>query len=355
VDKAHIHSHIIINAISLDCTRKFRNFFRSSFVIRRISDQLCLENGLSVIENPAKSKGKDYGDWLGGNKPPTQRDRLGDMINAALEGCKDFESFLSTMKTAGAEVKRGKHLAFKVTGQERFIRCKSLGADYTEDAIRERISGKRVVTPKRKTYSPPQASTRPNLLIDIQEKLQQAHSPGFEHWARLYNLKESARTLIFLQERGLADYDLLVEKTETASKNFNEKSDRQKEIDVRLKEISELQKHIGVYGKTREVYKQYRSLPTAKKREDFFEEHRADITLHLAAKKYFDSLGLKKLPPMDALRKEYAVLSSEQKKLSSGYRAEREEMIALLMAKQNVDRVLFSEPMPLRSHERDAR
>jgi hypothetical protein len=356
VDKAHIHSHIIFNAISLDCTKKFRNFFRSSFAIRRISDHLCLENGLSIIETPEKSKGKDYSDWLGGNKPPTQRDRLGEIIDSALDGCKDFEGFLAAMSEAGAEVKRGKHLAFKATGQERFIRCKSIGTDYTEDAIRERISGNRVVAPKRRivTASSPK-SERPNLLIDIQTKLQEARGPGFEHWAKIENIKTMSKTLIFLQERGLDDYDLLTKKAASVSKSFNVKSGRIKEIDTRLKEIAELQKQIGTYGKTREVYKLYRSLPTAQRREDFFETHRADIMLHQAARRHFDSLGLKKLPPIAELKKEYAMLAVEQKKLSSGYRAEREEMIALLMAKQNVDRILFGSPAKMKNVERDAR
>ncbi len=315
VDKAHVHSHIIFNAISLDCTKKFRNFYRSSFVIRRISDQLCLENGLSVIENPTKSKGRDYGDWLGGSKPSCLRDKLKDIIDAALVGCKDFDAFLAAMQAAGAEVKTGKHLAFKATGQERFIRCKSLGPDYTDEAIRERISGKRVVTLKRRSFTPtPPKSERPNLLIDIQAKLQEDRGPGFEHWATIENIKRMSKTLIFLQERGLDDYKLLTKKTGAASQIFTEHNERRKVIEARQKEIAELQKHIGTYGKTKEIYRLYRSLPTAQKREDFFENHRADLTLHQAARKHFDSLGLKKLPPMAELKKEYAVLAAEQKR-----------------------------------------
>ena len=203
-DRQHVHSHIIFNSTSLDCTRKFRNFYKSSFAIRRISDQLCVENGLSIIENPKPSRGKTYGKWLDDSKPQSQRGKLEQIIYAALDGCKGFNGFIAAMQAAGCEVKQGKHLAFKMPGQERFIRCKSLGEDYTEDAIRERISGKRVVAPKKKVDTS-QAAIKPNLLIDIEAKLQQARSPGYEHWARLYNLKESAKTLIFLQERGLTD------------------------------------------------------------------------------------------------------------------------------------------------------
>ena len=168
VDKQHIHSHIVFNSTALDCTRKFRNFLGSSFAVRKISDLLCLENGLSIIENPKPSRGS-YGTWLG-EKPPTVRQQLEQMIDAALTGCKDFDSFLAALKALGVEVKRGKHLAFKIPGSKRFVRCDSLSEDYIEAAIIERISGKRIVTPRQKQAAP-------NLLIDIQVKLQQAHSP----------------------------------------------------------------------------------------------------------------------------------------------------------------------------------
>ena len=167
VDKEHIHSHIVFNSTSLDCSRKFNNFWGSSFAVRKISDLLCWENGLSVIENPKPSRGS-YGSWLG-EKPPTVREQLERIIDAALTGCKDFDSFLAALKSAGVEVKQGKHLTFKIPSGKKFIRCSSLGEDYSEAAILERISGKRIVAPKGEQAAP-------NLLIDIQSKMQQARS-----------------------------------------------------------------------------------------------------------------------------------------------------------------------------------
>ena len=140
VDKEHIHSHIVFNSTSLDCSRKFNNFRDSSFAVRRISDLLCWENGLSVIENPKPSR-DSCGSWLG-EKPTTVREQLERMIDAALTGCKDFDSFLTALKATGVEVKRGKHLAFKIPGGKKFLRCSSPGEDYSETAILERISGK---------------------------------------------------------------------------------------------------------------------------------------------------------------------------------------------------------------------
>ena len=335
VDKHHIHSHIVFNSTALDCTRKFRNFWRSSFAIRKISDMLCLENGLSVIVEPKPSRGS-YGTWMGEDKPPTVRGQLECLIDTALgQGCKDFDSFLAAMKAAGAEVKRGKHLAFKIPNGKRFVRCDSLGDDYTEAAIMERISGKRIVAPKAKAA----VKSKPNLLIDIQTKMQQTNSPGFERWAKIFNLKEMARTVIYLQENGLTDLGELERACDAAVQKFNDLGDQMKAAERRMKDISELQRQIGTYGKTQEIYAQYRKL-TGRKKEKFYEQHSSEITACQAAKQYFNSLGLKKLPSMQSLKQEYAVLQAEKKKRYPEYRQAKEKMIELLTAKNNVERIL---------------
>lgn len=338
VDKAHVHSHIIFNSTSLDYSRKFRNFWRSSFAVRRLSDLLCLENGLSVIENPKPSRGS-YGAWLGDAKPPTVRARLKQLIdNALATGPKDFDSFLAAMKAAGARVKRGKHLAFQIPGGKRFIRCDSLGADYSEAAICERLSGVRPAPVKQRAAAPG-APKKPNLLIDIQAKLQQANSPGFERWAKLYNLKEMAKTLLYLQENGLENYDVLARASDAAGARFDALTERTKANDRRMKEIAELQKHIGAYGKTREIYAQYRKLPP-KKAARFYQEHTGDILSCQAAKRYFDSLGMKKLPSIQSLKQEYAALLAENKKTYPELKQARAKMIELMTARNNAERIL---------------
>ena len=335
VDKHHIHSHIVFNSTVINCTRKFRNFWRSSFAIRKISDMLCLENGLSVIAEPKPSRGS-YGAWLGEGKPPTVRGQLEQIIDTALgQGCKDFDSFLAAMKAAGAEVKRGKHLAFKIPNGKRFVRSDSLGDDYTEAAIMERISGKRIVAPKAKAA----VKSKPNLLIDIQTKMQQVNSPGFKRWAKIFNLKEMARTVIYLQENGLTDLGELERACDAAVQKFNDLGDQMKAAERRMKDISELQRQIGTYGKTQEIYAQYRKL-TDRKKEKFYEQHSSEITACQAAKRYFNSLGLKKLPSMQSLKQEYAVLQAEKKKRYPEYRQAKEKMIELLTAKNNVERIL---------------
>ena len=296
---------------------------------------LCLENGLSVIAEPKPSRGS-YGTWLGEGKPPTVRGQLEGLIDTALgQECKDFDSFLIAMKTAGAEVKRGKHLAFKIPNGKRFVRCNSLGDDYTEAAIMERISGKRIVAPRAKAA----ARSKPNLLIDIQAKMQKINTPGFERWAKIFNLKEMAKTVIYLQENGLTDLGELEKACDAAVQKFNDLADQSKAADARMKDISELQKHIGTYSKTREIYAQYRKL-TGRKQAKFYEQHTSEIEGCQAAKRYFNSLGLKKLPSMQSLKQEYATLYAENRKRYPEYKQAREKMIELLTAKNNVERIL---------------
>ena len=330
VDKQHIHSHIVFNSTALDCTRKFNNFWGSSFAVRKISDLLCWENGLSVIENPRPSRGS-YGTWLG-EKPPTVREKLEQIIDTALTDSKDFDSFLAALKALGVEVKRGNHLSFKIPGGKRFVRCDSLSEDYTETAIIERISGNRIVAQKEEQPAP-------NLLIDIQARLQQAHSPGYERWASVFNLKEMAKTLNFLQEHGLLDYADLESACNAAAQKYHDLADRTKANSTRMAEISELQKHIGVYSKTREAYAQYRRLPP-KKQEEFYAEHASAIISCEAAKRFFDSLGLKKLPSIQSLKQEYATLLAENKKLYPEQKKAKAEMMDLLTARHNTSRIL---------------
>ena len=370
-DRAHVHTHVIINSTNLECDKKFPNVKGSSFIVRKLADFICLENGLSIIENPQPSKGKSYGKWPGDNKPPSQREQLRNMIDTVLPGCKSYADFISAIKQPGCEVKQGKHLSIKLPDANKFIRTKSLGEDYTEEAIREIISGRRQHKPMLVPTSPqpakainPRVATQkiqpssttdivPQLLIDIQAKLQQAHSPGFEHFARLYNLKQMAKTLIYLKEKNLCTYDMLTDKINNLSESYNSRRDRIKTIEPRQKEISELQRQIGTYGKTKDIYNEWQRLKkvplTAFQKftkaehpaDVFYEANRANITLHLAAKKYFDEYGFnsktKKLPTIKALQTEYAALEAEKKKLYSGYSNLRDEMIELKLMKQNID------------------
>lgn len=347
-DRAHIHNHIIFNSTALDCQRKFRNFLGSTFAVRRISDRICLEHGLSVVENPKPSRGH-YGTWLGDDKPLSFQEKLRQAIDEVLEEKpKDFDAFLAGMEALGYAVKRGKHLSFRAPGAEKFTRCResTLGADYAEDAILERIAGRRAA-PVRRGGIPKTPQGKVSLLIDIQARLQDGKGAGYQRWAKIFNLKQAAQTMNYLQEHGGMDYEGLAEKTAAATSRFNTLSDRLKELEASLNANASLQKNIVNYSKTRETYVQYRKAGYSKK---FKETHEADILLHQAAKKAFDELGVKKLPTVASLRADYAKRLEEKKKNYREYREARGEMRELLVVKANVDRLLN---VPERRPERE--
>ena len=356
IDRKHIHNHIIFNSTAITCDRKFDNFKNSTKAIRRISDLLCLQNGLSIIKNPKPSKGNNYAGWLG-NKEPTWQDKLRWKIDEVLSSCSNFEDFLTAMKTAGYVINdKRQHISFLAPGQKQPTRLITLKGDHTEEAILERLAGVRIVTPSSgagrssdgqavqqisDTSNLNKGQTGVSLLIDIQSKIQQGKGEGYERWARIFNLKEAAKTLLYLQENGIDSYEDLVKKASSASGDFSSLSKKIKDIDKRLAAIIELQKHIGTYSKTRGIYSKYRASGWDK---DFYESQRTDITLHRAAKKYFDGLGLKKLPTIAALKQEYATLQAEKKKLYSGYRAAKNNMRELVVAKDNAAKILGLTP-----------
>ena len=334
-DRAHIHNHIIYNSTALDGTRKFKNFWLSSFAVQRLSDLICLEHQLSTIEyKPYRERQKRI------VYPPKEsnRDRLCSVIDTILaEQPKDFEVFLQKLEQQGYEVKRGKHTAVKGKGQKRFIRFRTLGAGYSEDEIKAVIAGEAEHRPHQK--QPPKEQPF-HLLVDIQAKLSEGKSEGYSRWAKRYNLKEMSKTLIFLQENKIGSIEEMQERVDAATARYHELGDSIKGSEKRLAEIAVLKAHIINYAKTREVYAAYRKAGYSKA---FLEAHREEITLHKAAKTAFDEAGLQKLPKVKALDAEFAELLSKKKAAYPDYRKARNEMQELVRAQKNVERFFAEE------------
>ena len=349
-DKQHIHSHIYYNSTTLDCTRKFRNFWGSSFALRRLSDRLCLENGLSIVENPKpRSKGKfrNYGEWQAGQKKPlTYQDRLRAAIDTALaKKPADFPAFLSLMEQAGYEVKQRRGaISFRAPGQERFTRLRSdtLGEGYSETDIRAALSGSR--------QRPGQPRQKINLAIDIQSRLQ-GKGPGYERWAKVFNLKQMAAALAYLQDNGLTDYEQLEQKATAATEHFHKLSDQIKSTEAALHTNMELKAATVQYAKTRPVFEKYKASKYSKK---FLAEHEADIELYRAACADFKAiLGGAKLPKMDTLKEESRKLAEQKKKLYAEYRKAKADMQEVTTIKANIDYLLgYSEPGRKKEQER---
>lgn len=334
-DRRHVHSHIIISAVNLDCDRKFRNFWGSSKAIRRLSDTLCIQNGLSIIEQP-KGHSKSYNKWLGNEAKTSQRDGLREVLDAVLaRQPKDFEELLTMLQRGGWEVKRGKRISLKGKGQERFKRLDSLGEDYSEAALRAIIAGEKEYHPREKKTVQPMRQV--NLLVDIQAKLQAGKGAGYERWAKVFNLKQMAQTLNYLSENNLMNIEDLTAKTDAAIALVHELQVTIRETEKRMAELHALKGHIINYVKTREVYAAYRMAGYSKK---FVAEHEQEIKLHQAAKEAFSALGTQKIPKVKEIQAEYDALREKKKQAYAAYHQAQDEMRQLLTVRANVERIL---------------
>lgn len=334
-DREHIHNHIIYNSTALDSTRKFRDFLLSGLAVQRLSDLICLEHQLSVIEiKPYRERQKRT------LYPPREsnRDKLCAVIDNILlsEKPTSFEGFLQKLEQQGYEIKRGKYTSVKGTRQKRFIRFRTLGAGYSEDEIKAVIAGEAEHRPYQK--QPPKEQPF-HLLVDIQAKLSEGKSEGYARWAKRYNLKEMSKTLIFLQENKIVSIEEMQERVDAATSRYHELGDSIKASENRLAEIAVLKAHIINYAKTRPIYDAYRKTGYSKR---FLEAHHTEITLHKAAKAAFDESNLKTLPKVKELDAEYSKLLTEKKALYPDYRKAKEEMQELLRARRNVE-LFFAE------------
>ena len=351
IDKHHVHNHIIFCSVDLDYKRKFRNFWNSTWAVRRMNDKICLEHGLSIVENPRPSRGS-YGTWLGDDKALSFREQLRRAIDAVFEeGPRDFSDFLKKLEAYGIEVNsERRNLRLRVKGQTRYTRCNTLKGDHTEQAIRQRIEGVRVVDLRQKKRP---TSPKVGLLIDIDAAIRAGKGPGFERWAKVFNLKQLSRAVLYLKEHGDMSYNELKERTSVSVMRFNELSAEIKDLESQMTDNAELQKHIVNYVKTRAVYVEYCKSGYSKK---FRTEHEAYILIHQAAKQYFDKLGLNKLPRVKSLRAEYADLLARKRKAYSEYKRVREEMKELYNVKSNVAQLLnIEERDGNREHEKTRR
>lgn len=343
IDRAHIHNHIIFNSTTLDCEKKFRNLFLSSFVIQKISDLLCLENGLSVIEaTPYRDRTKRKNIY---DKESFRQVLCNDIDDVLKEKPKDFDEFISCLCEKGYEFKDGKYPAVKGKNQKRYIRFRSLKEGYQIEDIKIRLL-------RNKTNKISQSEKQFDLLIDIQEKIKLGKSNNYIYWAKKFNLKQMAKALLFLQEQDIHNMETLVFKTEEVTKKYYELSNSIKEAESRLKEIGALKMHIINYSKTRQIYIEYQKSGYSK---SFFEEHSEQLLLHKAAKDHFNELKLKQIPKVKELSEEYAVVLEKKKKAYSQLRELRHELKEYQLAKRIITDFMKDENQVERTNEKRER
>lgn len=331
-DKAHIHNHIIFNSIDLDNTHKFKNFFFSGIALQRLSDILCFEHGYSIIQRKPyaeRSKRTTY------PKRHTIRSELEAVIAEILKRKpRDLEDLLDQLCQQGYEIKKGKHIAVKGRAQKRFIRLDSLHEGFrTKDLMVLLDSNDR----SHSASQPSDKRPKIDLLIDLEDKIRQGKGIGYQNWAKVYNLKQMAKVLLFLQENDIHDFAQLEQMAAESSSRTDALLSDIKQKEARLKEIRELRTHIINYSKTRETYATYRKAGYSRK---FFEAHREEIILHKAAKEAFDQLGLKKIPRVAELNEEFNRLVKEKNEHYVVYRKERDRMRDLVNAKKNAEMIL---------------
>ena len=325
-NKNHIHNHIEINSTSLDCTHKFNGYKQWGRAAQKLSDKICKEYTLSTIKEP-QQKGKQYAEWKAKKENKSWKQVLKNTIDTTIPQSKNFEDFIENMRKQGYEMKQGKQIAFRATGQNRFTRMKTLGAEYTETAIAEKI--------KRQQSKEKTSKKSITSFIDIEQKKKEGKGAAYEQWAKIFNVKQAANTVNFLTENNV-DYQKLEQQVQNSTKQFNEISSQLKQKEKQIKEVLELKTNIIYYARTIDIYKQYQK---AKDKQNFKKEHNEDIIKHEKAKAFFEKNNQKKLPKVKELQQQYQNLLAEKQQLYQQYTIAKKEMLEYQTAKQNMDKL----------------
>ena len=345
IDKGHIHNHIIFCAANFVDYHKYISNRRTYYGIRNMSDRLCREHGLSVVVPGKGSKGKSYAEYQAEKTGTSWKGKLKIAVDALIPQVSDFEELLWQLEAAGYEIKRGKYISCRAPGQERFTRLKTLGADYTEEAITERISGKRT----RAAKAPRTEKKGVSLLIDIENSIKAQESRGYEQWAKIHNLKQAAKTLNFLTEHQIEHYSDLVNRIEEVTAASEQASEVLKSMEKRLADMALLIKNITTYQKTKPAYDAYRK---AKNKEQYRAAHEGSIILHEAAAKALKAAGISgKLPNIAALQSEYKKLQEQREALYAVYGNLKKQVGKYNVIKRNIDSILRQGKEPEREIE----
>ena len=341
IDKDHVHNHLIFNAVDFVDYHAYKSYKRIYYDMREVSDRLCKENGLSVIP-PSQNKGMGYKEYTEAKRGTSWKQKLKQTIDRLVITAKDYDDFLRLMQEAGYEIKTGKYISFRAEGQERFTRSKTIGENYTEERIKERIAGR---TPRRS-----QRQTTPkgiSLIGDIQERIRLIDSKGYEYKAKLTILKEAARTLNYLTENNLLQYADLEKKVEDVHSSYDRTSKELKVVEARLREVQPLIKNISNYQRLKPVYDAFQK---AKDKPGFKAKHEAELVIFEAARSTLLAMqGDEKLPSLKTLQAEQQRLLDEQQRLYDERAKLKKEVKQIETIKSNVDTFLA----PSADHDRD--
>lgn len=341
IDKDHVHNHLIFNAVDFVNYHAYKSYKRIYYDMREVSDRLCKENGLSVIP-PSQNKGMGYKEYTEAKRGTSWKQKLKQTIDRLVITAKDYDDFLRLMQEAGYEIKTGKYISFRAEAQERFTRSKTIGENYTEERIKERIAGR---TPRRnRRQTVPKGIS---LIGDIQERIRLIDSKGYEYKAKLTILKEAARTLNYLTENNLLQYADLEKKVEDVHSSYDRTGKELKGVEARLREVQPLIKNISNYQRLKPVYDAFQK---AKDKPGFKAKHEAELVIFEAAKSTLLAMqGDEKLPSLKTLQAEQQRLLDEQQRLYDERAKLKKEVRQIETIKSNVDTFLA----PSADHDRD--
>ena len=341
IDKDHVHNHLIFNAVDFMDYHAYKSYKRIYYDMREVSDRLCKENGLSVIP-PSQNKGMGYKEYTEAKRGTSWKQKLKQTIDRLVITAKDYDDFLRLMQEAGYEIKTGKYISFRAEAQERFTRSKTIGENYTEERIKERIAGR---TPRRnRRQTVPKGIS---LIGDIQERIRLIDSKGYEYKAKLTILKEAARTLNYLTENNLLQYADLEKKVEDVHSSYNRTGKELKGVEARLREVQPLIKNISNYQRLKPVYDAFQK---AKDKPGFKAKHEAELVIFEAARSTLLAMqGDEKLPSLKTLQAEQQRLLDEQQRLYDERAKLKKEVRQIETIKSNVDTFLA----PSADHDRD--
>ena len=346
IDKDHVHNHLIFNAVDFVDYHAYKSYKRIYYDMREVSDRLCKENGLSVIP-PSQNKGMGYKEYTEAKRGTSWKQKLKQTIDRLVITAKDYDDFLRLMQEAGYEIKTGKYISFRAEGQERFTRSKTIGENYTEERIKERIAGR---TPRRS-----QRQTTPkgiSLIGDIQERIRLIDSKGYEHKAKLTILKEAARTLNYLTENNLLQYADLEKKVEDIHSSYDRTGKELKGVEARLREVQPLIKNISNYQRLNPVYDAFQK---AKDKPSFKAKHEAELVIFEAARSTLLAMqGDEKLPSLKTLQAEQQRLLEEQQRLYDERAKLKKEARMIDTLKANVDDFLKPNTERDQEHQRNS-
>ena len=341
IDKDHVHNHLIFNAVDFVDYHAYKSYKRIYYDMREVSDRLCKENGLSVIP-PSQNKGMGYKEYTEAKRGTSWKQKLKQTIDRLVITAKDYDDFLRLMQEAGYEIKPGKYISFRAEGQDRFTRSKTIGENYTEERIKERIAGR---TPRRnRRQTVPKGIS---LIGDIQERIRLIDSKGYEYKAKLTILKEAARTLNYLTENNLLQYADLEKKVEDVHSSYDRTGKELKGVEARLREVQPLIKNISNYQRLKPVYDAFQK---AKDKPSFKAKHEAELVIFEAARSTLLAMqGDEKLPSLKTLQAEQQRLLDEQQRLYDERAKLKKEVKQIETIKSNVDTFLA----PSADHDRD--